>query len=80
MRLQSDPDLEWYVEPRVRREHATLAEPASRVFDQWLTDAELNQLTLLGDYGTGKTTFLKQVALQMGEKYETEVVAGGARR
>lgn len=78
-RLEADPALTHFVPPRLVREHLTLAEPASSAVAAWLADSEANQLTLLGDYGTGKTTFLKHLALEMARRYEREVIEGGAR-
>jgi HEAT repeat protein len=78
-RLKDEPALTHFVPPRLVREHLTLAEPASSVVAAWLADPEANQLTLLGDYGTGKTTFLKHFALEMARRYEREVIEGGAR-
>jgi hypothetical protein len=78
-KLEDDPALTHFVPPRMVREHLTLAEPAAATVAGWLADSEANQLTLLGDYGTGKTTFLKQLALALGRRYEREVIEGGAR-
>jgi NACHT domain/HEAT repeats/Restriction endonuclease len=78
-RLESDPALTHFVPPRMMREHLTLAEPAASTVAAWLADSEANQLTLLGDYGTGKTTFLKHLTLELARRYEREVIEGGAR-
>ncbi|MES1243080.1 MAG: HEAT repeat domain-containing protein [Acidobacteriota bacterium] len=78
-RLEADPPLAHFVPPRMVREHLTLAEPAATTVAGWLADSEANQLTLLGDYGTGKTTFLKHLTLEMARRYEREVIEGGAR-
>jgi HEAT repeat protein len=78
-RLEPDPAMTHYVPPRLVREHLTVPEPAVAVVGSWLVDSEANQLTLLGDYGTGKTTFLKQLALDLARRYEREVIEGGAR-
>lgn len=78
-RLEADPALTHFVPPRLVREHLTLAEPAASAVAGWLADSEANQLTLLGDYGTGKTTFLKHLALELARRYEREVIEGGAR-
>lgn len=78
-RLESDTALTHFVPPRMVREHLTLAEPADSTVAGWMADSEANQLTLLGDYGTGKTTFLKHLALELARRYEREVIEGGAR-
>jgi hypothetical protein len=78
-RLEDDPALTHFVPPRMVREHLTLAEPADSAVAGWMADSEANQLTLLGDYGTGKTTFLKHLALELARRYEREVIEGGAR-
>jgi len=77
--LQETPALAHFVPPRLVREHLTVPEPALGLVERWLADPEANQLTLLGDYGTGKTTFLKNLALHLARRYETEVIQGGAR-
>jgi len=77
--LERDPSLAHYVEPRILREHRPREEAAAALLDSWLRDPEINHLTLLGDYGTGKTTLLRATALRLARRYEVEVVAGGAR-
>lgn len=77
--LEGDPALEHFVSPRLVREHLSVPVPAFEALEGWLADPEANQLTLLGDYGTGKTTFLKVLALEMARRYEREVIEGGAR-
>ena len=78
-RLEPDPSITYFVPPRLVREHLTVPEQAAAVVGAWLADSEANQLTLLGDYGTGKTTLLKQLALDLSRRYEREVIEGGAR-
>jgi hypothetical protein len=77
--LQDTPALAHFVPPRLVREQLTVPEPAMGLVERWLTDPEANQLTLLGDYGTGKTTFLQNLALHLARRYEKEVIKGGAR-
>lgn len=78
-RLAPEPALTHFVPPRIVREHAAVSESAASLVGSWLADSEANQLTLLGDYGTGKTTFLKHLALDLARRYEREVIEGGAR-
>lgn len=77
--LKDAPALAHFVPPRLVREHLTVPEPAMALVEGWLSDPEANQLTMLGDYGTGKTTFLKDLALRLARRYEKEVIEGGAR-
>ena len=77
--LERDPSLSHYIEPQILREHRQREEAAEALLDDWLRDPEINHLTLLGDYGTGKTTLLRATALRLARRYEVEVVAGGAR-
>ena len=76
--LMDDRALEHFVEPGVRRESRSRPERALRFFDAWLGDPLSNHLTLLGDYGTGKTTVLKYLCRRMAaEAEERGRVAGG---
>ena len=77
--LSSDEGLKYFVDPRIVRDQSTVPEAALPVFERWLADPEANQLTLLGDYGTGKTTLLRKVSLDVAKRYEEEVVKTGAR-
>jgi hypothetical protein len=58
--LQDDTSLRHFVEPEAIREPMTMGMPALKLFKEWLIDPQVNQLTLLGDYGTGKTTLLRR--------------------
>lgn len=79
LNLENDTALKYFVEPEIRRENLALAENAYAVLNEWLSDPILNQLTLLGDYGTGKTTLLKHFALTMAKRYKKEVLEEGGR-
>jgi HEAT repeat protein len=78
-RLENDASLEYFVEPNLRREYLTLSRPAHGLIQEWLADPLSNQMTILGDYGTGKTTLLKHLALSMAQRYQQEALEGGAR-
>ena len=77
--LESEVALNYFIEPEIRREGLTLSGPAYAFLNGWLADPILNQLTLLGDYGTGKTTLLKHFALTMAKRYKKEVLEEGRR-
>ncbi|HYR11561.1 MAG TPA: restriction endonuclease, partial [Longimicrobium sp.] len=71
--------LPYFVEPKIRREYQELGQPAFAFFQEWLADPVSNHLTLLGDYGTGKTTLLKHLSYMLAERYQQDVFEGGAR-
>jgi HEAT repeat protein/energy-coupling factor transporter ATP-binding protein EcfA2 len=78
-RLENDTTLEYFVEPNLKREHLVLPQAAYAVLNEWLSDPSANHMTILGDYGVGKTTLLKHLALTMAKKYQQEVLEEGAR-
>jgi formylglycine-generating enzyme required for sulfatase activity len=47
----------------------TEVRPLQTLVDEWLADPKLNQLTLLGDYGTGKTVFTLKLAHDLAQAY-----------
>ncbi|MEM8930981.1 MAG: HEAT repeat domain-containing protein [Acidobacteriota bacterium] len=77
--LDRDDDLAHFVEPRARRETLDLDEPFLALFEEWLRDPLRNHLTLLGDYGTGKTTALKRLGLDLARRYQHEAIETGSR-
>ena len=58
-----------YVEPDAFYDPQREIRPLQTLVDKWLTDPELNQLTLLGDYGTGKTVFTLKLAHDLARAY-----------
>ena len=76
---ERDPALACFVEPGLLHEQRTVAVPALAALERWLHEPAANQLTLLGDFGTGKTTLLRHLCRTLARRYEDEVVAGGAR-
>lgn len=77
--LEDEPSLRYFVEPSILLDQVLVPEPALAYFEQWLADPESNQLTLLGDYGTGKTTLLRHFALQVARRYEAALMQGDPR-
>jgi formylglycine-generating enzyme required for sulfatase activity len=58
-----------YVEPDAFHDPERKVRPLQTLVDEWLADPELNQLTLLGDYGTGKTVFTLKLAHDLARAY-----------
>lgn len=59
--LYVEPDAFYYPQREVW--------PLQTLMDEWLADPTLNQLTLLGDYGTGKTVFTLKLAHDLAQAY-----------
>jgi uncharacterized protein YjbI with pentapeptide repeats len=60
---------EYYVEPRIGDEIIGSDSPAFSVISDWLDTPEWNQLTVLGDVGTGKSFLAKMIASRMAGRY-----------
>ena len=75
--LEADSSLQYFIEPDLRREHLSVPQPAYAHLYEWLRDPLSNQMTLLGDYGTGKSTLLKHLALTMARRYQETAIEGG---
>ncbi len=58
-----------YIEPCLRPEEKEDSEAAGSFLDRWLNRPEARQITLLGDYGTGKTSLARKLAHDLGEKH-----------
>ncbi|NTU41812.1 MAG: NACHT domain-containing protein [Nitrospirales bacterium] len=61
-----------YIEQAVLVENSDGAQPLSQYVDEWLDDPQAGFFTLLGDYGTGKTSFTKKIAHDMAVRYEKD--------
>jgi RNA polymerase sigma factor (sigma-70 family) len=48
---------------------APLRDDTPGVIERWLTDPKVNQLTLLGDVGTGKTFLMRILASELARRY-----------
>jgi DNA-directed RNA polymerase specialized sigma24 family protein len=60
---------ELFVEPLIGHEARGEGAKAFAVVKEWLTDSRWNQLTLLGDVGTGKSFLSRMIALQLAKEY-----------
>jgi hypothetical protein len=67
--LREDQGVAEFVEPTLRLDGRTEARPAIAAIREWLYNRHKNQLTLLGDFGVGKTTLLKRLAVELGETF-----------
>lgn len=61
--------LAWHVEPLIGFDAVGASLPADQILGEWLSDSTWNQLTLLGDVGTGKTFLAHVLALRLAEAY-----------
>ncbi len=72
--LHVEPDAFYHYLQRLESsseemELLTKAGPLQTLVDEWIADPKLNQLTLLGDYGTGKTVFTLKLAHDLAQAY-----------
>jgi RNA polymerase sigma factor (sigma-70 family) len=58
-----------YIEPMIGYEAVGDSSPAFEILDEWLPDGEWNQLTLLGDVGTGKSFLSRMFAYRLAIKF-----------
>jgi RNA polymerase sigma factor (sigma-70 family) len=58
-----------YIEPNIGYEALGDSFPAFRVLEEWLLDSEWQQLTLLGDVGTGKSFLSRMFAHRLATQY-----------
>lgn len=58
-----------YIEPAIAYEAVGVSSPAFEVLDEWILDGEWNQLTLLGDVGTGKSFISRMFAHRLAIKF-----------
>ena len=58
-----------YIEPSIGYDTIGQGINAFEVIDQWLNDPEWNQLTLLGDAGTGKSFLSRMIAYRLVQEY-----------
>lgn len=58
-----------FVDPWICHESVGLGTNSSKFLKEWLLDGSWNQLTLLGDMGTGKSFLSRMFALQLAQEY-----------
>ncbi|MEK7409051.1 MAG: restriction endonuclease [Acidobacteriota bacterium] len=61
-----------YVEQDVWPETAEEPLPLLAFIDSWLANPDASHLTLLGDYGTGKTWFTRKLACALAKRYRED--------
>lgn len=61
--------LDRYVEPTISPGDSNQGRPAFGVIDEWINSGEWNQLTLLGDIGTGKSFLTRMLAFRLARAF-----------
>ncbi|MBI5628636.1 MAG: pentapeptide repeat-containing protein, partial [Candidatus Rokubacteria bacterium] len=61
-----------YIEQTVFTEAAREKAPLWSFIDRWLENSEGTHLTVLGDYGTGKTWFTRMLAARLARRYKED--------
>jgi hypothetical protein len=59
----------YYVDLGCRGGDGSVYKPMDKYVDAWLGDSARNHISILGDYGTGKTSFCRQYAAQLGRRW-----------
>lgn len=62
----------YYVDLGCRGTDGSVYKPMDTYVDAWLDDPTRNHISILGDYGTGKTSFCRQYAAKLGRQWLTE--------
>ena len=63
---EDDELCTYYVDLGCRSTDGSLYKPMDDYVDAWLDDPARNHISILGDYGTGKTSFCRQYAAELG--------------
>lgn len=58
-----------YIEPYIGYDIVGDGNPAFEIIDEWLHDSDWNQLTLLGDVGTGKSFISRMIGFRLATKF-----------
>jgi KaiC/GvpD/RAD55 family RecA-like ATPase len=68
-----DDDLStYYVDLGCKSADGSEYKPMDEYVDAWLGDPTRNHISILGDYGTGKTSFCRQYAAKLGRRWLTD--------
>lgn len=59
----------FYVDLRCFDMYGNVYNPIDRFLEDWLKDPSRNHLSILGDYGTGKSSFCLQLAYKLAKNY-----------
>jgi predicted ATPase len=59
----------YYVDLGCRSADGSVYKPMDDYVDRWLDDPARNHISILGDYGTGKTSFCRQYAAKLGRRW-----------
>jgi formylglycine-generating enzyme required for sulfatase activity len=59
----------YYVDLGCRSDDGSTYKPMDDYVDRWLDDPTRNHISILGDYGTGKTSFCRQYAAGLGRRW-----------
>jgi len=59
----------YYVDLGCRMADGGVYKPMDEYVDAWLDDPTRNHISILGDYGTGKTSFCRQYAAELGRRW-----------
>jgi formylglycine-generating enzyme required for sulfatase activity len=59
----------YYVDLGCRTADGSEIKPMDDYVDAWLDDPARNHISILGDYGTGKTSFCRQYAAKLGRRW-----------
>lgn len=74
--FESDPLYHLYIEQDFFPERDLKEINSFQFVEQWLEKPDRKQFSLLGDYGTGKTSFAKKLAYKMAKGYKKEPGSG----
>jgi len=66
---EGDELCAYYVDLGCRSGDGSVYKPLDDYVDAWLDDPARNHISVLGDYGTGKTSFCRQYAAKLGRRW-----------